>query len=409
MRNLRTVNKLFYEKEPDMHEFYVDFDKKIMYKCWSLNYSKEHENEVRIFKSLEGAKYIPKLYKEYKTYSSYVLEMEFIPCPPIWGFIRLRTPWKNSTYSKRQKELMLNQFDNIYNDLKSKRLIDEQDNITFELSQNNLIFDHMRDKLMIYDFQIVNDKAEPRRKDIIKFINELPEGDEFDIIIDREKAVKHLICTEPGWTKEDYEEGTRIIKDIERVGPVYIYQSVFINGQLIKGQISPVLERMEVIKPRIEDIVGKNVVDIGCNIGEVLVYCARLGADTARGVDRCDIAVPIGKRYINYLKKSYMNHNHIYDRVDITHGNAEDFDYNNADTIFYLGCFGHFGTPQYHAKVGQHAKTIYFGGHAMENERERMENTMPWFGDFKWTYVGSYDEGVDESGIPRPVYRGDRI
>ena len=77
-----------------------------------------------------------------------------------------------------------------------------------------------------------------------------------------------------------------------------VYQSIWFNGeQIVKGGRDDMSKRMSLIRK--EDIKGKTIIDIGCNLGAASFWAIENGAKWCEGID----VVPEGIELANKIAK----------------------------------------------------------------------------------------------------------
>lgn len=71
-----------------------------------------------------------------------------------------------------------------------------------------------------------------------------------------------------------------------------VYQSIWFNGeQIVKGTRDDMGKRMSLIRK--EDIKGKKVVDIGCNLGAAVIWSIENGAKSGIGIDVAEKGIEV--------------------------------------------------------------------------------------------------------------------
>lgn len=400
------MNKIFYGKEPNQHQFFVDWDKKRFYKRYTLEYIKAFEREVSIYTALKNCPYVAKLISHSVNHSFATLELELIPHPPITGYGKAYLPWKDATYSAEQKSLIVSQFTEVCDFIEKAGLVKDGE-IDFELTQNNIIFDPEIGQIRVFDFAPAR-CAYPFIKNFV--LSEIAScvkiGNPFTYKLSQ-KDLDFLVFPDAYKTNTSdklLSIGNSIIEKIKEFGPRYVYQSLYINGVLQNGQRDFVEERMEIFNISEKGVFGKTCVDIGCNVGGLSTYLVERGAAKVIGVEACPKAAAVAKLYLDYLTLI----NPLYSKVAYNHADAVTFNFPDADVLFYCSVWRHFGSAAYHKMLGSKFKTIYFEGHAYWEEKDLVETkVLSQFGPgWKWEYLGSVKEGVGADDLKRPVFRG---
>lgn len=401
--------RILYDKEPEMHTFYLDKPNMKFYKCWALRERENFNNEVRVFELLKNSKHIPNLYNHYETKSRLVLEMEYIPSYAIWGYTKENMPWDNRPLSKKQIDSIKKQVFEFYNECERVGLV-ENNNFTFEITPNNFMYNSQNDKLYFYDFALSKRNVNTAISELINAIDSIGIGDKDASTIVKNENIKYFLYPDMiknGTFDDIYIEGETLKRDMKSTDHRYLYHSLYVNGELIDGQRETMEFRNELLSIPQEEIENKTIIDIGCNVGGFLVYLAERNVKKAIGIESCHTATSIGRRYINHLSRIYPLYNKV---IEYNRGDAVTFDYSRADVIFYFSCFRHFGSPEFHKKLGDAAKIIYFEGHAHAGEEIVMRKILPQFGsNFLWTYLGKLPEGTGSPELLRPVFKGVKI
>ena len=81
-----------------------------------------------------------------------------------------------------------------------------------------------------------------------------------------------------------------------------VYQSIWFGGkEIVKGGRDDMRKRMSLIRK--EDIKGKTVVDIGCNLGAASFWAIENGAKGCAGIDVVPEGIDLANKIAEELKK----------------------------------------------------------------------------------------------------------
>lgn len=134
------------------------------------------------------------------------------------------------------------------------------------------------------------------------------------------------------------------------------YQSVFLNGiEVLEGRRPDIADRFSKIQA--EDIVGKNVLELGCNIGANLFLSLERGARRAVGVEK-DMDTLLTAIRIN--QKVDQNIDFLFHDLNNRLSLSEEF-----DTVFCFSVAGYIEDQKQLARLINRTKckVLYFEGH----------------------------------------------
>lgn len=139
------------------------------------------------------------------------------------------------------------------------------------------------------------------------------------------------------------------------------YQSIFDGDtKLVEGRRPDILERLKMLNR--EDVVGKTILDLGCNIGNNCIVATQLGAAKAVGVDYSPRLISVAIRLNSYfsLPCDFMVH-------DL---NSRLTGVEPADTVFCFSLAKHLERPLalYESIMDLTKSVLYFEGHAFTDQ-----------------------------------------
>jgi hypothetical protein len=175
------------------------------------------------------------------------------------------------------------------------------------------------------------------------------------------------------------------------------YQSIFDGGrELVRGRRPDVLDRIKMLDA--EDLRGKTVMELGCNIGSNCYLAAQFGASRVVGVDYSPRLITAAVRLNSYfaLPCSFIVH-------DL---NAELTGIESVDTMFCFSLVNHLqnkdGLVRTILKNTKH--TLYFEGHSKTRQ-----------GDYDYLLnknnfssielLGYTRDGIHNNKRTRPLFR----
>jgi SAM-dependent methyltransferase len=136
------------------------------------------------------------------------------------------------------------------------------------------------------------------------------------------------------------------------VGMVDVYVPVYANGEVISNRGARKHENQHT-RLQYLDVVGRSVIDLGCNTGYITAYCARNGASKAVGIDIEPNLINI----CNYVKEVEGLHNlsfEVANKYEYTQNLDETFDiglhmsnFGYERTIDDLNNYGHVAKVWY--------------------------------------------------------------
>lgn len=397
--------KVFYGKEPWMHQFFIDFAKKRFYKYWDIRRERCFQKEVEIYNALSDTGLTPHLYSAYSTHDYHILELEFIPFSSIWGFGKEESQYEKLMQTPQQIKSIQRQFNTFCDILVSKGIIKE-DIIDFEISPNNIIYNDEEDKAYFFDFAFAHHQESFQflRRYIHSIFNDIPTSDTTSSfrIQSQQDIIDNFVFHNNNKDKA-LQLSRTIIQQISDAGPVYAYQSVYVGDALTIGQRDDSTIRFNDFHIHPEELQGQIVYDIGSSIGGNLPYYVDKGARKVVGIELSNISASIASNYLEYMR--LMNTD--YTKIEYRHCDATQTHYDDADVIFYLSCYRHFGSPDYHKRLGQHAHIIYIEGHAHAGEKQLIESFLHEFGDqWHWQFIGYTHESQQSKVMNRPIFKG---
>ena len=143
--------KIFNGKEPWMHLFFVDYEKKVFYKMYLDKYKQYFDKEVEIYTKLSDTGLTPKLYDHF-TYGCYhILKLELLPYKPVIGFGKSDAD-NEVGYSPAQKQSIIKQLNNFCDIIQERGMADKNGCFDFEITHNNMLYSATQDKVYFYDF-----------------------------------------------------------------------------------------------------------------------------------------------------------------------------------------------------------------------------------------------------------------
>jgi hypothetical protein len=175
------------------------------------------------------------------------------------------------------------------------------------------------------------------------------------------------------------------------------YQSIFLGEQqLLQGRRPDLLERIKLIRK--EDLVSKNVLEIGCNFGGNCFLAAQFGAKFVRGLELSPRLVTSAIRINNYLTTSCLFYQ--WDLNNVVEGVEP------ADTVFCFSVTKHVSNQDsVRASLTKlTSKVLYFEGHANTSYDDyRQVIDEAYFG--KPELIGLLRDGIHNRKRSRHLWR----
>lgn len=173
-----------------------------------------------------------------------------------------------------------------------------------------------------------------------------------------------------------------------------VYQSIWFGGQqIVKGGRDDMRKRMSLIRK--EDIKGKTVVDIGCNLGAASFWAIENGAKACIGVDVVKEGIELANKIAEELKVNCKFEVGTFDKPQDIKG----------DIAFCFAC--HDDVAKEDLKRQQvlldnlkKYKIVYFETH-LKNSFDNWNIPSTILNNFKCEYLGETGEGV----LRRDFYR----
>lgn len=173
-----------------------------------------------------------------------------------------------------------------------------------------------------------------------------------------------------------------------------VYQSIWFNGeQIVKGGRDDMRKRMSLIKK--EDIKGKVVVDIGCNLGAASFWAIENGAKACVGVDVVKEGIELANKIAEELKVNCQFKVGSFDNKQEKLGNI----------AFCFACHDDIAKedPKRQQILLDNLKkypVVYFETH-LKNSFDNWDMPKLIKDNFKCEYLGETGEGV----LKRDFYR----
>ena len=173
------------------------------------------------------------------------------------------------------------------------------------------------------------------------------------------------------------------------------YQSVRMNGELlINGRRDDLEERLSFVKD--EDLAGRSVLDIGCNIGVSSFLAAERGASSVLGLD-VNHRLLLGARRLNTV----LRHPVRFMQADLSCKQ----DIGSFDTVFCFSVFAHVKNRKalIDTLASSTISALYLEGHAGTSLADYSFLTMQPFTAVE--QVGVTADGTHTSSKTRPLFR----
>lgn len=174
------------------------------------------------------------------------------------------------------------------------------------------------------------------------------------------------------------------------------YQSIFIGGRLLVSGQRDIRERMRLINR--DDLLGKTVLDLGCNIGMSCFFAAESGSSSIVGVDRGRREISTAIRLNSFFAAPcrFIRHDCNYELVNIP----------SFDTVFCFSLFGKLeSTDGLIATILKKTKSVlYFEGHP----RTQLSDYESLLNDRNFSsieLIGYMDDFIATRKANRPLYR----
>lgn len=183
------------------------------------------------------------------------------------------------------------------------------------------------------------------------------------------------------------------------------YQELDIDGKILKGKRSLNYRNNLFLKSDIQD---STILDIGCNLGQVSIFCINNGAKLALGIDHDYDVIQKAKQF-----NKYNNVNFICENID------NPFLYTNIpkfDVSFMLSVIGTDGLNNRYGILSKidsiTKKVLYLEGHHFKNfDKEQLMEIILKYTTFKSIeYFGkTYDnKNFENINRPRHLFRCSR-
>lgn len=316
------LNRILYRKDPQLHSFFVDFEKKIFFKCYQDTEAGQsrYNYEVECHKKMSKSLYVPKLYNTYKRGCLLVTEMEFIPKLPLFEHkgITKGKLWEQACYNEKQIKRIHKHIDILETEIEKHGLVDEKGNIEFTFSTFHLMYDEIQDRLVMFDMA-----GGSREKRSLQGLMECAH-------VELEKRVKKSVLTNmnivrhyrdeelfrellfprmpwsKGYDEEVFAKGEDLINEINKQG--YITDKpLFINGIDICD--NNIITFSDYIKNLHGTIALVEYDDDG--IGEIACHYVDRGADKV--IIKNSKNRDLTKKYIDYMSEVHP----IYKRIEV--------------------------------------------------------------------------------------------
>jgi len=182
----------------------------------------------------------------------------------------------------------------------------------------------------------------------------------------------------------------------QRVG--FPYQGVYLDGQpLIRGIRMDLNDRLDMLDP--QDIVGKNVLDLGSNYGMNCFLAVERGAKSAFGAEYSKALVVSGLRLNTFYGKPCE-----FISWDLnTSAPVPD----NIDTVFFFALIGHLNTVSavFETILASKAKVVYLETHCDEQSQGELERFLAWNQFTEVTKLGNSFDNNFKRTYSREVFR----
>ena len=179
------------------------------------------------------------------------------------------------------------------------------------------------------------------------------------------------------------------------------YQGLVHRGkELIKGRRRDIYERMQRIAP--EDIVGKSVLDLGCNVGMNCYLAAEFGAANAVGVEASPRIATAAVRLNSYFAQPCCRF--------VVHDLNEELDgIGRFDTVFCFSLVRHLNSVGGLVATLRRTcgSTLYFEGHA-DTHKSDYEYLLNKDNFSHIELIGYGSDGVHTKRCTRPLFRCER-
>lgn len=404
--------RVLWNKDPFLHKFYVDTEKNSFFKCYSIDGKGQelYRRELDSYTKLQGASFIPKLKSagdEVNCDHSY-LELEYNEYPPLIGHAGeyYRKPVPTTPLTKKQVTLIKQKLA-AAKFLMEKRNFIENNEVKIEGAVHHTIFNPETNQLKLIDLSY-NSPVN------ISFMDAIVSHVVANPVVPIKVAIKDILFVKHDTNKltslqadSIYQLGQDILAELRAQPWGFIQSSVYINDSFFIGHRDTFENRNKAMKIKADELVGKTVLDIGCNIGGGLQYFAERGASKVIGVDTtCAALLP---KFTGYLRRIHP----IYANIDTYPGDIRTVIHNPAipdiDVCFYLSVLAYCGNPEFHAKLGNKCKVIYLEGHSDDATSGKAAKAMEQIGPkWSWELLGHTDNQWDDRDTykPRPVYKG---
>jgi len=175
------------------------------------------------------------------------------------------------------------------------------------------------------------------------------------------------------------------------------YQSIFDGDtRLVEGRRPDILERMKMLNR--EDVAGKTILDLGCNIGSNCIVAAQLGAAKTFGIDYSPRLISVAIRLNSYfsLPCDFLVH-------DL---NSRLTDVEPADTVFCFSLVKRLERPLelYRSIMDLTKSVLYFEGHAFTEQVDYQE-LLNKDNFVSIDLVGYTRNRIDNKKRNRPLFR----
>ena len=175
------------------------------------------------------------------------------------------------------------------------------------------------------------------------------------------------------------------------------YQSLFYRSkELVRGRRPDILERLKMVAP--DDLKGKSLIDLGCNLGANCYSAVFFGVRSAVGVDYSRALISAAIRMNAYYAAPC--HFSVHDLND------ELTDIEPADTVFCFSVTSHLkhlnGLVSTLRKLTQ--KVLYFEGHSNTNLKNYSQ-VLNRDNFSKIELIGYNRDSIDRATYRRPFFR----
>jgi len=175
------------------------------------------------------------------------------------------------------------------------------------------------------------------------------------------------------------------------------YQSIFHKEtEILRGRRPDVLQRIKSVRP--EDLHGKTVLELGCNIGSNCFLATQFGAAHATGVDYSPRLISVAARLNSFMAAPAFFR--VYDL------NLELIDEQPADTVFCFSVVNHLKNTEgvVQTILKKTRSVLYFEGHA-GTERQDYDYLLRDEHFRTVELMGYMRDGIHTQKSTRPLWR----